>query len=175
MPDSHTYHITRNCLKSGCMFLSPSAKGLLPGTGPFQATDTESGETATLTLLDALTVTGLGPLYKRHALEPNDLLVIRRDGDHYTLTPTPRPRHADYSRPEVQRRLTDRVVEQAPLSEREVRALFPDLPSDFDLSRVLQADGRLSKYEGRWQFVAETPAETPPRKVTVARVELRSS
>ena len=175
MPDTHTYHITRNCLKSGCMFLSPSAKDLFPREGRVQATDSHSGETVELTLLSALTVAGLGPLYKRYSLEPNDLLVIRRDGEAYTLTPTTRPRHADYTRSDVQRSFVDRVVEQAPLSEREIRALFSDLPTDFDVAKVLRLDGRLNKYEGRWQFTTETPTQTPaetptgtsPRKVTV--------
>lgn len=158
MPDILTYHITRNCLKSGRIFLSPSAKGFFPREGRVQLTDTESGEAVELTLLSATTLAGAGPLYSRYALEPNDLLILRRDGDHYSLTPTPRPRHPDYSRPEAQRQLVDRIVEQAPLSEREIRALFSDLPADFDLSGALHADGRLSKYEGRWQFA---PADTP--------------
>lgn len=159
MPDTHTYHITRNCLKSGRIFLSPSAKGFFPREGRVKVTDTESGETLELTLLNAITLAGVGPLYKRYALEPNDLLILRRDGDAYTLTPSPKPRLTDYSRPEAQRKLIDAVVEQAPLSEREIRALFSDLPPEFDLGRVLQQDGRLSKYEGRWQFAA--PSEAP--------------
>ena len=159
MPDTHTYHITRNCLKSGFMFLSPSAKALFPREGHVQAKDTASGETLTLTLLEARIVTGLGPLYARHGLEPNDLVVITRDGDSYTLTPKSKPRLADYTHPEVQRRLVDRVVEQAPLSEREIRELFPDLPSGFELAPVLAGDGRLHKYEGRWQFVPADAAE----------------
>jgi len=172
MSDTHTYHITRNCLKSGRIFLSPSAKGFFPREGRVQMTDTESGETIELTLLSATTLAGAGPLYSRYALEPNDLLVIRRDGDRYTLTPTPRPRHPDYSRPEAQRQLVDRVVEQAPLSEREIRALFSDLPPTFDLNSVLQADARLSKYEGRWQFasadtIPQKANDLPPRRATV--------
>lgn len=155
MPDTHSYHITRSCLKSGRIFLTPLAKGFFPREGRLEALDTESGETLELTLLDATTVAGVGPFYARHALEPNDLLIIRRDGERYTLTPTPRPRRADYRRAEVQRGLVDRVVEQAPLSEREIRALFPDLPAEFGLASVLQADGRLNKYEGRWQFAPE--------------------
>ena len=155
MPDTHTYHITRNCLKSGCMFLSPSAQELFPPEGPFDAKDTRSGETLALTRVDARTVAGLRPLFERHGLEPNDLLLIAREGETYTLTPTAKPRVADYTRPETQRGLVDRVVEQAPLSEREIRALFPDLPSQFDLNTVLEQDGRLHKYEGRWQFVPE--------------------
>ena len=158
MPDTHTYHITRNCLRSGCMFLSPSAQELFPPTGTVQAKDARSGETLELTRLDARTVTGLRPLYERHGLEPNDLLIIAKDGETYTLTPTPRPRLADYTRPETQRGLVDRVVEQAPLSEREIRALFPDLPADFEFSAVLGQDGRLHKYEGRWQFIPEDAA-----------------
>lgn len=185
MPDTHTYHITRNCLKSGCMFLSPSARELFPREGRVQAVDAHSGETVELTLLSALTVAGLRPLYKRYSLEPNDLLLIRRDGEHYTLTPTARPRHADYSRADVQRSFVDRVVEQAPLSEREIRALFSDLPADFDVAKALRLDGRLSKYEGRWQFVTETLPETPsgapteaagpPRRVTVTPYAARPS
>ena len=155
MPDTHTYHITRNCLKSGCMFLSPSAQKFFPPEGPFKVKDTRSGETLELFRVDARTVTGLGPLFGRHGLEPNDLLLVTREGENYFLTPTAKPRVADYTRPETQRGLVDRVVEQAPLSEREIRALFPDLPSQVDLSAVLGQDGRLHKYEGRWQFVPE--------------------
>ena len=167
MPDTHTYHITRNCLKSGCMFLSPSAKALFPPEGHVKAKDAVSGETLTLTLLDARTVAGLGPLYERHGLEPNDLVMIAKDGESYTLTPTARPRLTDYTRPETQRRLVDRVVEQAPLSEREIRELL-DLPSGFELGSVLAQDGRLHKYEGRWQFVpTEEPAQTEPNRATV--------
>ena len=178
MPDTHTYHITRNCLKTGRIYLTPLAKGFFPREGRFEALDTESGETLELTLLDATTVGGVGPFYSRHALEPNDLLILTRDGDRYSLTPTARPRRADYSRKEVQRRLVDRVVEGAPLSEREIRAMFGDLPAEFDLAAVLQADGRLSKYEGRWQFTPATEAErsevqaggyTRPSVVTVAQ------
>ncbi len=168
MPDTHTYHITRNCLKSGCMFLSYSAQGLFPDAGHVQAKDAASGETLTLTLLDARTVAGLGPLYERHGLEPNDLVVISRDGETYTLKPTARPRLADYTHPEVQRRMVDRVVEQAPLSEREIRDLFADLPSGFELAPVLGQDGRLHKYEGRWHFVpADTATETEAHGATV--------
>ncbi len=162
MPDSHTYHLTRNCLKSGRMFLSPSARGLFPKGGTLEATDTLSGHTLTLTLSGPLTVEGLGPFYERHGLSPNDLVVVARDGEHYTLTPTLRSRYADLKRPEAQRRLVDRVVEQAPLSEREIRSLFPDLPEGFDLGALLAGDGRLHKYEGKWQFVpAELEAQSP--------------
>jgi len=167
--DTYTYHITRNCLKSGRMFLSPSARELFPREGSVEVTDAHSGETVELTLMNALTVGGLGPLYKRYSLEPNDLLLIRREGEAYTLTPTARPRHADYTRADVQRTFVDRVVEQAPLSEREIRALFSDLPADFDVARVLRQDGRLSKYEGRWQFVTEAPAEIPASSGTSSR------
>ncbi len=168
MPDSRTYHITRNCLKSGRMFLSLSAKGLFPRAEQVEVEDTASGEALTLTLLDARTVSGLGPFYERHGLEPNDVVVISRDGERYTLTATPKPRLTDYTRPEVQRRLVDRVVEQAPLSEREIRALFPDLPEKFELTPVLGQDGRLHKYEGRWQFAStDADAETEPDRATV--------
>lgn len=159
MPDTHTYHITRTCIKSGRIFLTPLAKGFFPREGRFEATDSESGETLELTLINATTVDGVGAFYERHGLEPNDLLIISREGERYTLTPTPRPRQTDYSRAEVRRRLVDRVIEQAPLSEREIRALFPDLPTDFNLAALLQADGRLSKYEGRWQFAVEPGTE----------------
>lgn len=179
MPDTHTYHITRNCLKTGRIYLTPRAKGFFPREGRFEALDAETGETLELALLDATTVGGVGTFYSRHALEPNDLLILARDGDRYTLTPTARPRRADYSRKEVQRKLVDRVVERAPLSEREIRAMFEDLPADFDLAAVLQADGRLSKYEGRWQFALEgemlaeqgrpyAGGYTPPSVVTVS-------
>ena len=90
MPDSHTYHLTRNCLKSGRMFLSPSARALFPKGGTLEALDTLSGHTFTLTLSGPLTVEGLGPFYDRHSLSPNDLVVVanevvheRRDLDCY--------------------------------------------------------------------------------------------
>ncbi len=171
MPDSHTYHLTRNCLKSGRMFLSPSARSLLPKGGALEALDTLSGHTFTLTLSGPLTVEGLRPFYDRHGLSPNDLVVVARDGERYTLTPTFKSRYADLKRPEAQRRLVDRVVEQAPLSEREIRSLFPDLPESFDLGTLLAGDGRLHKYEGKWQFVpADVAAASGPTTVTPYRV-----
>ena len=167
MPDSHTYHLTRNCLKSGRMFLSPSARSLFPKGGTLEALDTLSGHTLTLTLSGPLTVEGLGPFYDRHGLSPNDLVVVARDGERYTLTPTFKSRYADLTRPEAQRRLVDRVVESAPLSEREIRSLFPDLPEGFDLGALLAEDGRLHRYEGKWQFVpAGLAASSGPATVT---------
>lgn len=167
MPDTHTYHLTRNCLKSGRMFLSPSARGLFPESGTLEATDTLSGHTFTLALSGPLSVEGLGPFYERHGLSPNDLVVISRDEGRYTLTPTMRSRYADLARPEAQRRLIDRVVEQAPLSEREIRSLFPDLPEGFDLGALLADDGRLHKYEGKWQFAPAELSAQPPGGTTV--------
>lgn len=151
MPQTHTYHVTRNCLKHGRLFLSPAVRGLFPREGSVVVRDTVVGENLTLILLDAITVAGLDPFYKKHRLEPNDKIEITCDAGHYTLTPKPRPRTQDYNRPELRRELLNKIVDQVPLSESEIRARFADIPPGFDLGGALAADGRLHKYEGRWQ------------------------
>lgn len=165
MPD-FTYCLTRVCLRTGQLTLPLTMQGVFP-EGTVRALDTASGEEFELQVLGPRFVAGLGPFFKQHGLEVNDLLLIRplEDG-RFALTPTPKPRRADYTRPEAVRELVDRVVELAPLSEREIRGLFPDLPEGFDLGAALREDGRLSKYEGRWGFLAEE-GDAPRTQPTV--------
>lgn len=164
MSTDFTYCLTRICLRTGQLTLPLAMRELFPNPGPVRAVDTQTGDALELHVTDAHQLLGLAPFFVRHALSVNDLLTVRAlpDGA-YALTPLPRPKRTDYTRLETQRELIDRIVEQAPLSEREIRALYPDLPPEFDLGAALQRDGRLAKYEGRWGFAAPDAAASAAR------------
>jgi hypothetical protein len=164
MTTEFTYCLTRVCLRTGQLTLPLSMRELFPAPGSVRAVDTKTGESFELHVTEAHQLLGVAPFLTRHGLSVNDLLSVRAlpDGA-YAITPLPRPKRPDYTRPEAQRELIDRIVEQAPLSEREIRALFPDLPPEFDLGAALQRDGRLTKYEGRWSFSVPDAVPAAPR------------
>jgi len=148
------YSLTRICLRSGQMTLPLSMLTLFPESGTVRAFDTVKGQELTLTLSAARTVVGLEGFYREHELNVNDQVLIRllEDG-RYALTPLVRPKRPDYTRPEAQRAILDKVVElNSPLSEGEIRGLFPDLPAEFNLEALLQTDVRLLKKDGRWRL-----------------------
>lgn len=160
------YSLTRICLRSGQMTLPLSMLELFPQSGTVRALDTVKGQELTLTLVGARTVTGLAAFYREHGLDVNDQVLIRplEDG-RYALTPMPRPKRPDYTRPEAQRAIVEKVLELAtPLSEGEIRGLFPDLPAEVALEPLLAADGRLVKRDGRWR---PARAEDAPAEVDV--------
>lgn len=145
------YSLTRICLRSGQLQLPYAMRELFPSEGTVRAFDTEKGEEFELNIVDSRRVAGFEPFLEAHNFEVNDEILIRplEDG-RYALTPLLHPKKPDYTRKEVLRDLCDKVVEMAPLSEMEIRKLFPQLPSDLDLSAELAADGRLVRREGRW-------------------------
>jgi hypothetical protein len=158
------------------MTLPLSMLTLFPESGTVRAFDTVKGQELTLTLSEARTVTGLEGFYREHGLNVNDQVLIRllEDG-RYALTAMVRPKRPDYTRPEAQHAILNKVAElNRPLSEGEVRGLFPDLPAEFNLEALLQTDARLLKQDGRWrphQAEAEKPVEVvtkapePPKSV----------
>ena len=172
------YSLTRICLRSGQMTLPLSMLTLFPESGTVRAFDTVKGQELTLTLSGARAVVGLEDFYREHGLNVNDQVLIRLlDDGRYALTPMVRPKRPDYTRPEAQRAILDKVVElNSPLSEGELRGLFADLPAEFNLEALLQSDARLYKKDGRWQLqpakaekpteaVAETPVKPAPPAV----------
>ena len=166
------YSLTRICLRSGQMTLPLSMLTLFPESGAVRAFDTVKGQELTLTLSDVRTVIGLEGFYREHGLNVNDQVLIRllEDG-RYALTPMVRPKRPDYTRPEAQRAILDKVVElNRPLSEGELRGLFPDLPAEFKLEALLQTDARLLKQGGRWQ---PQQAEAVPEVEVIEAAELK--
>ncbi len=159
MPTDFKYSLTRVCLRTGQLTLPQAMSELFPGEGTLRATDTKRGTEFELTMQSPRTVAGLSDFFSDHHLAVNDVVLIKlvEDG-HYALTPVARPRRPDYAGPGAASRVVDRLLEMgSPLSEGEIRALFPDLPQDLDVGALLRNDGRLEKRGGRWGALPGTP------------------
>jgi hypothetical protein len=172
MADAYRYPLTRICLRTGSLTLPLNLLGVFPERGDIVALDTQK-DAEYLLHVEGRRVFGLGPYFEVHDLTPNDELTIRplEDG-RFGFTAVARPRRADYLRPDHVSKLVDGIVEHGvPVSEAEIRALHPDLPSGFRLRAALEADPRLTLYEGRWQARlpdarrgAEAPRSTASRR-----------
>jgi hypothetical protein len=172
MADAYRYPLTRICLRTGSLTLPLNLLGVFPERGDIVALDTQK-DAEYLLHVEGRRVFGLGPYFEVHDLTPNDELTIRplEDG-RFAFTAVARPRRADYFRPDHVSKLVDGIVEHGvPVSEAEIRALHPELPSGFQLRAALEADPRLTLYEGRWQARlpdarrgAETPRSPAPRR-----------
>ena len=152
MPQEFRYPLTRYCLRGGALTLPRAMVGLFPESGELTALDTRSDTEHTLTAVDQRTITGLGPLFKQHRLAVNDELVIRalEDG-RFSFTPVKRDQRPDYSSREALSGVLDELVAASvPVTEAEVRALYPGIPDSVALGEVFSADERFVRREGRW-------------------------
>lgn len=158
------YALTRVCLRSGTLTLPRKMLDVFPAEGTVEVQDTKSNEIHELEIQGPRTVAGLGPMFADHDMDVNDELLIRPlDDGTYAITPLPRNRQPDWSRPDVVERFLDEIVEaESPLTEAEIRALHPYVPADVDLRELLEREPRLRLVEGRWRpFVPEEPAADP--------------
>lgn len=134
------------------MTLPRAMVGLFPESGEIVALDTRSDTEHILTAVDQRTVTGLGPLFKKHRMAVNDELVIRplEDG-RFAFTAVKREQRPDYSSGEALRGVLDELLAASvPVTEAEVRALYQGIPDDVDLAELFASDERFVLREGRW-------------------------
>lgn len=165
MPSEFRYSLTRVCLKSGQLTLPKRMLELFPQEGPVHAVDTVSGSEFELHMVNPRTVAGLGEFFRQHGLEVNDEVTVRPlEDERFAFTPAARPKRPDYTKETTLRELADKIYELAPLSIAEIRAMFPDIPSDFDLTDLLGRDGRLVRREGRWARPAKEPVQEQAAK-----------
>jgi hypothetical protein len=164
MAEGFRYALTRICLRTGSLTLPLNLLGVFPDRGEVLATDTGSDAEFTLQVLGRR-VLGFADYFAVHRLDPNDELLIEvLDDGRYAITATKRP--AKPERPSLAdrgSRLIDALLAHgAPVSEGEIRGLFPDLVADLPLRPVLEAEARLVRKNGRWQSrlsVSLAPAE----------------
>ncbi len=152
MEQEYRYPLTRICLRNGALTLPRTMLGLFPEEGAFTAVDTRRDVEFELLATGPRTVEGLHEFFGAHDLDVNDELVIRplEDG-RFAFTPLPRARKPDYARPGAIAALLDELAEaELAATESEIRALYPDLPDDFDLTGLLEADDRFVYFEARW-------------------------
>lgn len=152
MAEAYRYPLTRICIRSGSLTLPMSLLGVFPEHGEVVGYDAGRDEEFLLQV-EGRRVAGLGPFFTAHELDVNDELHIRpmEDG-RYAFVPFVKPKRPDFSRPEVIGKVIDGVLEQGvPLSEAEIRGLFPEVPSGFPLRQALEQDLRLVAHDGRWQ------------------------
>jgi hypothetical protein len=153
MAEEYRYPLTRICLRHGALTLPRTMLGLFPDEGPVTAVDTIRDEVYQLSVDGPRRVSGLEPLFRAHKLDVNDEIVIRplEDG-RFAITPAPRARRPDYTRIEAVEALLDELAEASlPVTEAEIRALYPDLPESVALRDLLESDHRFAYLEGRWQ------------------------
>jgi hypothetical protein len=164
MADAYRYPLTRICLRTGSLTLPLNLLGVFPERGDIVALDTQK-DAEYLLHVEGRRVFGLGPYFEVHDLTPNDELTIRplEDG-RFAFTAVARPRRADYLRPDHVSKLVDGIVEHGvPVSEAEIRALHPDLPSGFQLRAALEPTrvSRCTRGVGRRASPTRGVAPTP--------------
>ena len=150
------YALTRVCLRSGTLTLPGKMLDLFPDEGEFEAVDTTTEEVHELEIQGPRTIAGLGALFAAHDLHVNDQLVIRPlEEGRFAITPIRHERKPEWDRPEVVARfLDDLASEERPLTEGEIRAMYPYVPEHADLGALLASDGRFVRTEGRWRAPA---------------------
>jgi len=167
MADGLRYPLTRICLRTGSLTLPLNLLSVFPERGEILAADTASDAEFTLQVLGRR-VLGLADYFESHQLGPNDeLLIAALEDGRYAITALKRP--AKPERPSLAdrgARLIDALLEHgAPVSEAEIRGLFPELVADLPLRPVLEGEPRLMRKHGRWQsrlaasLEAQAPAE----------------
>ena len=152
MAQEFRYPLTRICLRSGTLTLPLAMLQIFPDDGEVVVQDTLRG-TEVVVRVEGRQVSGLDAFLNDHALDVNDEIVVKHlDDGGLGFTAAKRVRKPDYHRPEVLGRLLDEILEAAvPMTEDEIRALHPDLPSGFPLREALEAESRLVLHQGRWQ------------------------
>ncbi|MDQ3460839.1 MAG: hypothetical protein M3498_16330 [Deinococcota bacterium] len=167
------YSLTRLCLRGGQMTLSSKMMQLFPDAGNVRALDTVKNTDYSLELRDKRLLTGLADFYRTHHMDVNDVVVVSplEDG-RFALTPVVRPKEPTMSDGDLAQLLAYKVLElNAPLSAAELKELFPHLPKDTDVDRLLMSDIRLVKQGGRWtprRRESEEAARAQPRPETPA-------
>jgi hypothetical protein len=153
------YPLTRFCLRSGTLTLPRTMVGLFPDSGEVVVVDTITDEEFSVIVDSPRSIAGFSSLFKRHQLAVNDELVIEAlDDGRFAVTAAAHA--APDETPSVLRRVLDEVYEaEVPVTEGEVRALFPTVPADVDLLAAFESDGRFAQRHGRWHSAAALAAE----------------
>ena len=164
------YPLTRFCLKSGTLTLPRTMVGLFPESSAAVVIDTITDEEFTVSVENARTVSGFSGLFKRHQLAVNDELTIEALADgRFAVTATAHKVEAQDVVAPLVRRVLDEVFDaEVPVTEGEVRALFPDLPAEIDVAAALEGDGRFVQRRGRWQSSAAVEAQERAAEATEA-------
>ena len=172
MAQEFRYPLTRICLRSGTLTLPLAMLQLFPDDGEIVVQDTLRG-TDLRVVVDGREVSGFDTYFSDHDLEVNDEVLVRLlDDGALGVTAVKRVRRPDYHRPEVLTRLIDEVVDAGvPMTEGEIRALHPDIPSGFPLRRALEGEPRLTLHQGRWH--SSLALEEERKQVERANAERR--
>lgn len=174
MAQEFRYPLTRICLRNGTLTLPLAMLQLFPDDGVITVHDTVRGADLEVTV-DGREVSGFEQYFREHELDVNDEVALKQlDAGGLGVTAVKRVRKPDYHRPEVLARLVDELVDAGvPMTEGEIRALHPDLPTAFPLKRALEAEPRLTLHQGRWH--SSVALEEERRQVERANAERRDA
>lgn len=153
MAHQYRYPLTRVCLRGGTMTLPRAMLELFPESGEVVVFDQERDVEHVLEITHPRVVAGLGELYRAHDLEVNDEILIEplEDG-RFAVTAAHRNRVAASTSPEALAEVLNELAESGmAVTEIEIHALYPTLPSGLELTPFLSADPRFELHSGRWQ------------------------
>lgn len=172
MAQEYRYPLTRVCLRGGTMTLPRAMIELFPESGEVVLFDPELEVEHLLEMTHPRVVAGLGEFYRAHDLEVNDELRIEPlDDGRFAVTAAHRNRVADAASPEALAEVLNELAESGmAVTELEIHALYPSLPSDLELTPFLAADPRFEQHGGRWQRYGMAEAGTPTADVTASEL-----
>lgn len=166
MTQEHRYSLTRVCLRRGELSLPRSLTGIFEPDSTVSATDSVTGDQQELKLVGERVLTGMHDFFAEHELDVNDVIVLKPEaGGGMSLTPQKRERRPGQARVPAADRIVETVLEAAPVTEAEARALIPGLPAEYDLRALLESSGRLLSRAGRWHDASQYSDEQFDRQI----------
>jgi hypothetical protein len=148
------YSLTRICLRTGQLSLSPRLAEIFPDSGSITAFDALSDREFELTTVAPMRVGGVAEFLATHRLQVNDQIQLLPLPDgRIALTPLPRARSGGRRDAAAVAALLDDLLAGKPRTEAEIRALHADLPPGFPLAETLRDDPRFRLQAGRWGAV----------------------
>lgn len=152
MAQEYRYPLTRVCLRGGTMTLPRAMLELFPDSGEVVVFDQERDVEYQLEVTHPRVVAGLSDFYRSHELEVNDELLIEPlDDGRFAVTAVHRNRAAASSPDALAEVLNELAESGMAVTELEIHALYPSIPSGLELTPFLAADPRFEQQGGRWQ------------------------
>src|SRR5690625_4055341 len=169
MTQEHRYSLTRVCLRRGELSLPRGLIGRFADGAVIEAVDSRTGSSFELLAEGDRLLRGLGGFFEEYELRPNDTLLIAvEQSDQVKLTARKRERRPDASQVPTAAEISRRLLDAAPVTEAEARALMPGIPEGFDLKGFLSRSDDFTFEAGRWHAADRSATAAPAEEQTTA-------